>query len=227
MKIFINDIPVNIIKMKNGIDESDYDVVLDGSTKISTKKVVKRTLIKNASKEQIDQLLHLMTFKKFNNLDEATFAFIKRRPIVEFIKSRFRIVVAAGGIVEKESKVLLIYRRKKWDLPKGKIEKKETPKEGGKREVEEESNIKVELGPKLCTTWHSYIRYGSYTLKKTYWYLMNIKDDSKMKPQEEENIEEVKWMNQKEVEIALYNSYATIGHVVKKYREYKKLDVVG
>ena len=46
-----------------------------------------------------------------------------------------------------------------------------------------------------------------------------------MKPQASENIEEVKWMNQKEVEIALYNSYATIGHVVEKYREYK-LDLV-
>ena len=37
---------------------------------------------------------------------------------------------------------------KKWDLPKGKLDKGETIKECAKREVEEETKVKVECGVK-------------------------------------------------------------------------------
>ena len=38
----------------------------------------------------------------------------------------------------RDSRVILIYRRKKWDLPKGKLKRNETKVRGGVREVEEE-----------------------------------------------------------------------------------------
>ena len=51
-------------------------------------------------------------------------------------------------------------------------------------------------------------------------------DISKLAPQLEEHIEEVKWMNDEEIAIALYNSYSTIGYVIQKYRKHKSLGIV-
>ena len=39
------------------------------------------------------------------------------------------------------SNYLLIYRRGKWDLPKGKLDYEESPEQAGVREVEEECGI--------------------------------------------------------------------------------------
>jgi len=228
MKIFINDIPVNIVRMDQRINDKNYDLVdTADKIKISNKKLSGSVLVTESTREQIDRLLHLMTFKKFKNLNEITLAFETHRPIIEYIKSHFKIVEAAGGIVEKGNKVLFIYRLGKWDLPKGKLDKNETKEVAAKREVEEECNIKIELGPTICKTWHTYIQNGKYILKKTYWFLMFPLDISKLAPQVEENIEEVKWMNDEEVEIALYNSYSTIGYVIQKYRMYKSFGVIG
>jgi ADP-ribose pyrophosphatase YjhB (NUDIX family) len=43
--------------------------------------------------------------------------------------------------VRKKDKFLMIYRMKKWDLPKGKKEKKEKYKDTAVREVSEECNV--------------------------------------------------------------------------------------
>ncbi len=224
MKIFINDTPVNILKVGPAIQDKLYDVVETGpEIKISNKKLWGTVLVKDAKQEQIDRLLHLMTFKKFKNLKEITFAFEKPRPMIDYVKGHFKIVEAAGGVVENGSKLLFIYRFGKWDLPKGKLDKKETLEACAKREVEEECNIRIEIGPRICKTWHTYILNGKYILKKTHWFLMFPLDISKLAPQVEEHIEEIKWMNDDEVAIALYNSYSTIEYVIQKYRKFKSL----
>ncbi len=65
----------------------------------------------------------------------------------EYLKKKFKIVKAAGGlVVKKKKKFLMIYRMKKWDLPKGKKEKMETYKEAAVREVGEECNVSVKSG---------------------------------------------------------------------------------
>ena len=46
---------------------------------------------------------------------------------------------------------------------------------------------------------------------------MHCIDDSKMAPQTEEDIEEVKWMDKGEIREALENSYGTIKDVFGKY----------
>src|SRR5438552_3294293 len=59
----------------------------------------------------------------------------------EFFK-HFTLIAAAGGVVQNEQQDLLfIFRLQKWDLPKGKIEPKETPEMAAVREVEEETGI--------------------------------------------------------------------------------------
>ena len=54
-------------------------------------------------------------------------------------------------------------------------------------------------------------------LKKTDWYLMKSIDDSLMKPQTEEYIEEVRWMSPQEALAKLEESYASIALVVRYY----------
>ncbi len=71
-----------------------------------------------------------MTFKKFKNLNEISFEVVNRRAVVVYVKSKFKTVKAAGGLVVKDHKYLMIYRRKKWDLPKGKLDNKEKSKIG-------------------------------------------------------------------------------------------------
>jgi len=60
-------------------------------------------------------------------------------------------------------------------------------------------------------------------LKRTKWYLMDLVDDSKMKPATEEDIEDIRWMTRKEVYHALEHSYKSISHVLEQY--YNKIEL--
>ncbi len=46
---------------------------------------------------------------------------------------------------------------------------------------------------------------------------MDLVDDSKMKPCSEEDIEEVRWMREKKVYLALKQSYRSIQYVFEQY----------
>src|ERR1700752_3638652 len=56
---------------------------------------------------------------------------------------KFTLVIAGGGLVQNEkNEVLIIFRKGKWDLPKGKLDKKEKIEDCAIREVEEETGLK-------------------------------------------------------------------------------------
>lgn len=119
------------------------------------------------------------------------------KPLKKDFESLFREIRASGGVVEDESgKVLMIYRRGHWDLPKGKIDAGEGKKEAAIREVMEETGISQPvLTHKICTTRHCYrLKSGERVLKKTFWYAMKAKNQ-KLIPQKSEDIEKAKWVN--------------------------------
>jgi 8-oxo-(d)GTP phosphatase len=220
MKIFINDISVNLAKASDELEHKIYDVVLDAqSDNVDSKRLIDDVLIKGAGLNQVQALLLLMHEKEFKELDSITFSVPPQdyKSIKKAIKKQFKVVKAGGGIVEHEDRILLIYRKNTWDLPKGKLDKGEKPKKGALREVEEECNIKVRVGEKITHTWHTYIRNGKKHLKKTHWYRMECIDDSKMKPQREEGITDVRWMGERDTQVAMVNSFRSIRHVIKKY----------
>ena len=67
----------------------------------------------------------------------------------------------------KENQILFIFRKGKWDLPKGKIEKNEKIDEGALREVIEETGIKkVKIDGFFDTTYHIIKTQKQYFLKK-------------------------------------------------------------
>lgn len=217
MKVFINDKPVSIKNFDGQQIPKKYDAIISGKDEIISKKLVGDVLIEGATTSHIERLLKILEIKKLRKLKSLTLSVANKELTEEFIKDQFKIIRAAGGLVLKDDKVLMIYRLKKWDLPKGKLDKKEDTDKAAKREVEEECKVKVEVKEKLCSTWHTYIRKDSRILKKTDWYVMNCLSDKDMAPQIEEHIEELKWMTKKEVKKALTNSYKSIERVFEKY----------
>ncbi len=227
MKIFINDIPVYLVSTSKVGGLSQYDLVIkENNRKIVPKKLLDDVLILNANPERVEELLELMTDKKFKEVDSITFASDDKRKMIEFVKTKFKVVEAAGGLVEGDGKNLLIYRQGRWDIPKGKIDRGEKRRACAIREVQEETGVKVEIAFKIGHTWHTYMRNNKYILKKTHWYSMRCLDDSKMKPQKKEGIEDVRWMTLSEMRAALYDSYRSIRVVVQEYHKQLKLKQV-
>jgi 8-oxo-(d)GTP phosphatase len=221
MKVFINDRLISILKPEELKEDLLFDAVINHATELDDVKLVGRVLIYDDTPAHLDALLDKMQNKKLRKLVEVCYITQNYKLVKDHLKEQFKIVRAAGGLVLKGEKVLMIYRLGKWDLPKGKLEKEETSLEGAIREVEEECNIKVQAIEKLCHTRHTYVMEGRNTLKKTTWYLMECLDDSQMKPQVEEDILDLRWMDSQEYNIALQSSYATIQHVFKQFRELK------
>ncbi|RME92372.1 MAG: NUDIX domain-containing protein [Bacteroidetes bacterium] len=111
-------------------------------------------------------------------------------------QGHYKIVPAAGGLVRNFAKQwLLIFRRGYWDLPKGKIDAGESREAAAMREVREETGLqRLELGPALPTTYHTYTDdRGRRILKPTYWFVMDTQETTLI-PQVEEDIEEAVWM---------------------------------
>jgi 8-oxo-dGTP pyrophosphatase MutT (NUDIX family) len=135
----------------------------------------------------------------------------------------FHFIEAAGGVVVKNRKILVIFRNEKWDLPKGKIHKDETPEKAALREVHEECGINGHsIILQLSPTFHIYKspykdNYGQWILKKTYWFEMHYSGSEKGRPQTEENITEVKWFSKSELDLVLLNTYENIKTVFLSY----------
>jgi 8-oxo-dGTP pyrophosphatase MutT (NUDIX family) len=217
MNVFINDIPIIIKKTSDKVYKHRYDLILGPEDEFLSKDLVGDVLVRDVTPAFIDRMLRLMEVKKLKKLTSLTLMARKKSMLILHLKDQFKIAKAAGGLVVRDGLILMIYRLGKWDLPKGKLKKDEDPTLGALREVEEECNIKVSLGEKLPSTWHSYAYNGNKILKKTNWYIMQCLDDSLMKPQAEEYIEEVRWMQPQEALQALEESYASIALVVRHY----------
>jgi ADP-ribose pyrophosphatase YjhB (NUDIX family) len=218
MIIFINDIPVRILKTDENPDTGKINHIVDAATEsITQAKLIHHVWIKNVDDQDLDTILNFLNSKVPTSLLSLTISAENDVSFKSYLRSKFKIVKAAGGLVRKKDKFLMIYRMKKWDLPKGKKEKGEKYKQTAVREVEEECNISVKLGFKICTTWHTYTMNKRAMLKRTRWYFMDCSDDSRMRPQEAEDIEDLRWMSQKEVYHALEHSYKSIQYVFERY----------
>jgi 8-oxo-dGTP pyrophosphatase MutT (NUDIX family) len=123
---------------------------------------------------------------------------------------------AGGGVVYNENdEVLLILRRGKWDLPKGKLDPGESIIDCALREVIEETGLKnLTLLDKLTSSMYCYREKGQLVLKQVQWYKMRTADRHQLTPQAEEDITEIKWINLQELDPYLQNTYDTIKEVL-------------
>jgi len=146
--------------------------------------------------------------------------FLTPTPKEDFEKftTNFDLIVAAGGkVTNNEGKTLFIFRLGKWDLPKGKVEKKESVEQAAIREVEEECGIfQLTVLNHIKDTYHIYELNNKLVLKQSIWYEMKTTDSAKLVPQTEENITDARWMTTKEIEnIVLKNTYPSIKEVLE------------
>jgi 8-oxo-dGTP pyrophosphatase MutT (NUDIX family) len=134
------------------------------------------------------------------------------REMFDEIAANLQIIEAAGGLVKNEAGAyLFIFRREKWDLPKGKIDEGESPEMAAVREVEEECGVQIsKLGEQLSVTYHIYPTSKNLVLKKTYWYKMEVSGSPELIPQIEEEITEAVWLKTSELNEVKQNSYPLI-----------------
>ena len=170
--------------------------------------------IDELNQHTVKSMIHEMELAKIHagvffhpDLDELKKAFFKK----------FTLVQAAGGLVKSEhDDLLLIFRRGKWDLPKGKLDKGETLEACAVREVEEETGLKkLKLIAPLLITYHTYHEGTKFVLKESHWYSMQTKADQQLVPQTEEDIQEIKWVSNKELKPYLENAFPSIVDVLQ------------
>ena len=133
------------------------------------------------------------------------------------IKNIFRQAPAAGGVVIIDNKFVAIERNGIPDLPKGHIEKGESPEVAALREVEEETGITdLEIIQELPATWHCYLLNDQWTIKKTSWYLMKTASGMKNIPQTEEGITKVYLVDKEGVDEFEKNTFDSLKTLVPK-----------
>ena len=164
----------------------------------------------------VKSMIHEMELEKIHagvfyhpDLEELKKAFYKK----------FTIILAAGGLVLNEKKeMLMIHRRGKWDLPKGKLDKGEKLENCAVREVEEETGLqKVKLISPLTITYHTYHEGARFILKESHWYNMKVSGEQKLVPQTEEDIHAIKWVTSKEAEKLFPECFPSVVDVIREF----------
>ena len=163
---------------------------------------------------EIDEIL-----KKLRKHKKIYLFFPKKKDLIKEFKSKIKTIYASGGIVKnKKSEILFIFRRGKWDLPKGKADKGETKKQTALREVKEETGVKKLVIYKFFrTSFHIVRNNKKYYLKETTWYLMTSNYEGDLIPQIDEGIKSVKWKNLKQVKKIKEKTFKNISIILDDY----------
>jgi len=202
LKIYFNDKPLFLCDAIDPVIEPYLhhdDAVFIDELNIHT--------IKSMIHEMQQEKVHAGVFRHAD-LNELKKAFFKK----------FTLIQAAGGLIRNEKdETLLIFRRGKWDLPKGKLDDGETLEQCAVREVLEETGLKVKLVAPLLITYHTYHQGTSFILKESHWYTMKTNSHQPLVPQTEEDIEQVKWVDDPALSHYLPLAYPSIVDVLKAW----------
>jgi len=145
-------------------------------------------------------------------------------------KAGFTFIKASGGIVKSKDKFLFIFRNGKWDLPKGKMEEGEKPKQTAIREIAEECSLSGHMiVDKICNTYHTYPMNGEQVLKKTSWFYLELenRDAHNEKPQLEEGITDLRWFAWNDLDQVRANTYDSILDVLNQFEKLLSFEEFG
>jgi len=131
----------------------------------------------------------------------------------------FKNISAGGGLIRNsKNEILLIYRRGKWDLPKGKTEAGETMEQTALREVEEECGLRgIEIRDFLKSTFHIYKENNDFILKRTDWYAMFYSGSAEPIPATEEDITGIQWIKSSGMSEIYKKTYPSIVELLKAH----------
>ena len=132
-------------------------------------------------------------------------------------RKHFTVIQAAGGLVKNDKgEMLMIHRRGKWDLPKGKLDKGESLEACALREVEEETGIRCTILPEpAILTFHVYDEFGKHILKETHWYRMHAQGGQQFQAQAEEQITSIEWADEQRLSEILPDAYLLIRDLLR------------
>ena len=104
------------------------------------------------------------------------------------------VVRAAGGVVARDGRLLLVHRPKydDWTFPKGKAEPGESDEACAVREVEEETGLRCELDEELPSTYYTDSRDRP---KRVRWWRMEPVA-GEFTPSDE--VDEIRWLSPEE-----------------------------
>lgn len=154
---------------------------------------------------------------------------MKKKPALALVNATVFVVS------ECESEVLLIRPRKRsrnWELPGGKIDRRESLPSGARREVSEETGIEIELGPLAAI-------YKCARQDSLMFVFLGRFRDGQLRPQLEE-VREVRWapidsvremvecgLNQQRISDCLNYNGAPVYRLIQKrpYELYETLDL--
>ena len=204
-KVFYNQRTVLFTENVDKPDQKSFEVY-PFENKDNLKKEIDRFIEESSS--DILFIIH-------DNIDYTFGEFCKLHTLIE----------AGGGLVKNQNnESLFIYRREKWDLPKGKIEANEAPETGAVREVEEECGIhNPKIISELAITYHTYTLNNKDILKRTYWYEMFYNGNELLKPQLEEEITKAVWLKDSEINKVTQNTFPSIIDVIENCRRKDKI----
>jgi ADP-ribose pyrophosphatase YjhB (NUDIX family) len=163
----------------------------------------------------VKAMIHEMEQPKINM---GVFLHHDTETVLNAFRKKLMLVVAAGGLVHtKDDELLLIFRKGKWDLPKGKLEEGEKLEDCAVREIEEETGVKkVKIEKPLIVTYHTYHERGKHILKESHWFLMKAAKQEHFIPQVEEHIEKCEWVAIEKLAPYMENTHASILKVVNE-----------
>ncbi len=207
--VFINDTPLHFvekIEIPKGLDQEKEPIYHDMTGgKLATNCV--------------DMI------EKSDRFDAMYLAGKEPEKRFKYFAKKYKIIEAAGGLVTNElDEILIIYRLKTYDLPKGKMEKGEIPRETAQREVEEETGIKNLITNELLgITYHTYRnKKNKRILKRTYWFKMEAPNQP-LTPQTEEDIEKAEWVAPSQIPNLYPNMYESIKMILIDWLHQPKL----
>lgn len=211
MKIFLNDRIIQFTGLKPAkIKKTDLFINYETPSQLTQTFTVFES---NPDNKNL-----FIQYQDDNGLSEAYNAFL----------SMFKVVEAAGGVVKNEKgDTLFIHRLGYWDLPKGKISKKDRgevlvhpsiysrqlspARVAAIREVKEETGLhSVIVKKELLSTWHIYYVKQNRILKHTRWFEMIADSSQPLIPQTEEDILLVRWIPPQELDTIREEAYPSL-----------------
>ena len=175
-----------------------YKVFVNQDVIILTSEIPfgKKINLYDLKKKSLDEIISLV--KKHHKI----FLFHQNsEKLVSTFQKKIKVVKAGGGIVKNiNDETLFIYRRNKWDLPKGKMDKGETIDQTALREVKEETGIKnLSIIDFKMNTYHVFKKGKEYRLKETSWFNMLSTHEGSFSPESKEGITKVVWKSNKKI----------------------------
>lgn len=204
-KIYINEKPIIFL-------EKNTDII----------PIPGHILLESLEKESLS--IHIADFEK--DSQQLALYVVGKDTEKTFRKfsSQFITIEAGGGLVmNTDGYYLFIFRRGKWDLPKGKCEKGEPISDTALREVKEETGLEnIKVNNSIGVTYHAFREGDLFLLKKTYWFGMTYSGNKKPVPQKSEDITRIKWLEQEEIEkVVMKSTFASITNLLSDYFQKK------